>query len=256
MSNALVNLTGKLADRFGMGPESDPLPILKATAFKGPVTDAQMVSLLVVAHQYGLNPFTREIYAFPDKNNGIVPVVGVDGWSRIINENPQFDGMDFEQNEESCTCIIYRKDRKHPIKVTEYMSECKRDAGPWRSHPRRMLRHKAMIQCARLAFGFGGIYEPDEAERILDGDVPVFKSTKAATVAAQNEPEGLEDFEKAYLELMQKAAENGLEALEKAFNSAPASKLRTAFWIKHGSSLKEVASQALLIDAETGEIAQ
>ena len=29
----------------------------------------------------------------PDRNNGIVPVVGVDGWSRIINDNPQFDGM-------------------------------------------------------------------------------------------------------------------------------------------------------------------
>lgn len=256
MSNALTNLTGRLADRFGMGTESDALSILKATAFKGQVTDAQMVSLLVVAQQYGLNPFTREIYAFPDRNNGIVPVVGVDGWSRIINENPQFDGMDFEQDEESCTCVIYRKDRKHPIKVTEYMSECKRDAGPWKSHPRRMLRHKAMIQCARIAFGFGGIYEPDEAERILDGDTASFKNSKAATVAAQNEPEGLEDFEKAYLDVMQKAAENGLEALEKAFNAAPPSKLRTAFWVKHGAALKQTAAEAVLIDAETGEITQ
>jgi recombination protein RecT len=31
-----------------------------------------------------------------------------------------------------------------------------------------MLRHKAMIQCARLAFGFGGIYDSDEAERIVE----------------------------------------------------------------------------------------
>jgi hypothetical protein len=30
-----------------------------------------------------------------------------------------------------------------------------------------MLRHKAMIQCARLAFGFVGIYDQDEAERIV-----------------------------------------------------------------------------------------
>ena len=49
------------------------------------------------------------------------------------------------------------------------MSECKRsNAGPWQSHPRRMLRHKAMIQCARLAFGYGGIYDQDEAERITE----------------------------------------------------------------------------------------
>ena len=31
----------------------------------------------------------------------------------------------------------------------------------------RMLRHKALIQCARLAFGFTGIYDQDEAERII-----------------------------------------------------------------------------------------
>ena len=31
-----------------------------------------------------------------------------------------------------------------------------------------MLRHKAMIQCARLAFGYGGIFDHDEAERIVE----------------------------------------------------------------------------------------
>ena len=168
MSNALTTLSRNLSAKFGMGEEANVLETLKATAFKGQVNDAQMTALLIVANQYGLNPWTKEIYAFPDKNNGIVPVVGVDGWSRIMNDHPDFDGMDFEQDEESCTCRIYRKGRSHPIQVTEYMSECKRGAGPWLSHPKRMLRHKAMIQCARLAFGFGGIYDPDEAERIAE----------------------------------------------------------------------------------------
>jgi hypothetical protein len=77
--------------------------------------------------------------------------------------------MDFEQDAESCTCIIFRKDRSHPIRVTEFMAECRRaNVGPWASHPRRMLRHKAMIQCARIAFGYGGIYDQDEAERIVE----------------------------------------------------------------------------------------
>src|SRR6476659_3962025 len=169
MSSALVlQQVSKLADTFGI-PESDELvTVLKATAFKGQVSDAEMSALLIVASQYGLNPWTKEIYAFPDQNNGIVPVVGVDGWSRIINSHPQFDGMDFEQDEDSCTCTIYRKDRGHPVKVTEYMSECKRGVKPWQSHPKRMLRHKAMIQCARLAFGYVGIFDPDEAERIIE----------------------------------------------------------------------------------------
>lgn len=172
MSNlALTNLSTKLAERFGMGTDGDVVTILKATAFKGPATDAQLVALMVVAQQYGLNPFTKELYAFPDRNNGIVPVVGVDGWSRIINSHAQFDGMDFTQDEISCTCTIYRKDRNHPVKVTEYMAECRREGvGPWKSHPYRMLRHKALIQCARLAFGFVGIFDQDEAERIVEAE--------------------------------------------------------------------------------------
>lgn len=213
MSNALVTLSSKLADRFGMGADSDVLPILKSTAFKGQVSDAQMAALLIVAQQYGLNPFTKEIYAFPDKNNGIVPVVGVDGWSRIINENPQFDGMEFQQDDESCTCIIHRKDRAHPVQVTEYLSECKRPTGPWQSHPKRMLRHKAMIQCARLAFGYVGIFDQDEADRILEKDItPVRQS--ATEVASRARPAPVESEERknlvADLELV--AQEEGIDA--------------------------------------------
>ncbi len=172
-TNLITTQINELAARFDLPASEELYNVLKATAFKGDVSDAQLSALLIVAGQYKLNPWTKEIYAFPDKG-GIVPVVGVDGWTRIINSNPQFDGMDFEQDAESCTCIIYRKDRGHPIKVTEWMIECLRPPsngrnGPWQSHPKRMLRHKAMIQCARIAFGFAGIYDADEAERIIEG---------------------------------------------------------------------------------------
>jgi len=178
----IVQQASRLAQLFDIPDQGGELVnVLKATAFKGNVSDAQMSALLIVANQYALNPWTKEIYAFPDKNNGIVPVVGVDGWSRIINGNPMFDGMDFTQDDDSCTCRIYRKDRNHPIAITEYMSECKRNGiGPWVSHPKRMLRHKAMIQCARLAFGFGGIYDQDEAERIVERDMGAATVIQAA----------------------------------------------------------------------------
>lgn len=163
----------RMAQRFGV--DSDKmLSTLTATAFKGNATTEQLMALAVVADQYGLNPWTKEIYAFPSQN-GIVPVVGVDGWSRIINTNAQFDGMDFvegELNNKSIPawieCRMHRKDRTHPICVKEYFEEVARDTAPWKSHPRRMLRHKAMIQCARIAFGYVGIYDEDEAERIID----------------------------------------------------------------------------------------
>ena len=170
-----TSLVQKFADRFSIEPNK-LLSTLKATAFRqkdAAVTDEQMASLLIVADQYKLNPFTREIFAFPDKG-GIVPVVGVDGWSRIINEHPEFDGMDFNYPPDSpdgtqawCEVVIHRKDRAHPIVVREYFSEVKRSTQPWQSHPRRMLRHKTIIQGARVAFGFAGIYDEDEAERII-----------------------------------------------------------------------------------------
>lgn len=200
MSTALTTLTRTLATKLDMGDGAELIDTLKATAFKGEVTDAQMTALLVVANQYALNPWTKEIYAFPDKNNGIVPVVGVDGWSRIINSHPQFDGIEFHHADKLVTmpggkpapewieCHIYRKDRSRPIVVREYLDEVYRASfkgkygevtGPWQTHTKRFLRHKSMIQCARLAFGYGGIYDQDEAERIVEAGA----TTKPMVVA-------------------------------------------------------------------------
>lgn len=116
------------------------------------------------------------------------PIVGVDGWIRIINREPQYDGMEFSFSEDysACTCTIYRKDRSKPIIVTEFLQEClKPNSQPWKSHPKRMLRHKAMIQCARLAFGFTGIYDQDEAERIAENKEPINVTPKPVTIEAQ-----------------------------------------------------------------------
>lgn len=162
----LNDLTQRLAKTLQLGDGSGLIEVLKNTAFRGNVNDDQMAALLIIANQYKLNPWAREIYAFPAKGGGITPIVGIDGWSRIINEHPQFDGILFEQDNESCTCTIYRKDRNHPTVITEYLSECKGNTEPWNKFPKRMLRHKAMMQCARVAFGFAGIYDQDDAEFI------------------------------------------------------------------------------------------
>lgn len=247
MSNAMiVQQASKLASMFDIPDTGELVSVLKATAFKGQVTDAQMSALLIVANQYGLNPWTKEIYAFPDKNNGIVPVVGVDGWARIINGNPAFDGMEFREDAESCTCIIYRKDRSHPVSVTEYMSECKRNAGPWQSHPRRMLRHKATIQCARLAFGFAGIFDQDEAERITERDMG-----RAAVVEAPTDDEYVA-YEAETLPSLIEAAMSGMSALQAAFGSLPASQHKAAMWKANAAHLKKAAqaADAVVIEPE------
>jgi phage recombination protein Bet len=180
MSKATV-IIAKFAHQYGID-ESKVFNTLKKTAFrqkKGEITDEQMISMLIVANEYNLNPFTREIYAFQkDENSAIVPIVPVDGWMKIINGHCEMDGMTFADSFDiagkiaSVTCSIYRKDRSHATEVTEYLSECKRNTGPWTQWPARMLRHKAAIQCARYAFSFTGINDPDEGDRIAESGKP------------------------------------------------------------------------------------
>lgn len=163
-----------MANRFNVDPKRLH-ETLKSTVFKG-ASDDELMALVVVANEYGLNPLTKEIYAFPAKGGGIVPVVSVDGWNNLANSHPQMDGMEFAFDHDdkgklvSCTCTIYRKDRSRPIKVTEYLDECKRNTDPWKME-HRMLRHKALIQCVRVAFGFSGIVDEDDAQRIGNGRV-------------------------------------------------------------------------------------
>ena len=220
MSNLITTQIDQLASRFDLPQSPELYEVLKSTAFKD-ANDAQLSALLIVAKQYGLNPWTKEIYAFPDKKNGIIPVVSVDGWARIINSNPVFDGMDFNFSDQMVTmdgaassapawteCVIHRKDRAHPTVIREYLDEVYRAPfkgkgqngdyevkGPWQTHPKRFSRHKAMIQCARMAFGFGGIYDQDEAERIVEAS-PGIKTIDPATgeITSRQAPVKLPDY--------------------------------------------------------------
>lgn len=154
------------------------LDILKTTCFRACKKDEEFQTACMVAREYKLNPLTKEIYAFPSQN-GVVPIVAIDGWIRITNSHPKYDGVEFEyggsvagdgEGDLWCKAKIYRKDRVKPICVTEFYEECYRSSDPWNTMPRRMLRWKAFIQCARVAFGFAGIYDFDEGNDILAHD--------------------------------------------------------------------------------------
>lgn len=164
------SLIASMASQYQMEPKAFA-DTIRATCLPGTATNEEFAAFLMVAKEYGLNPITREIYAFPKKGGGIQPIVGIDGWLNLINSHPQCDGIEFDDVKDSkgaltaITCRIFRRDRGRPTMVTEYMDECKRPTEPWQKWPARMLRHKAAIQCARYAFGFAGIIDPEEAER-------------------------------------------------------------------------------------------
>ena len=158
-----------MANRLAVAP-AELIQTLAQTVFRS-ANDAEMTALLVVANEYRLNPFLKQIYAYPKRGGGIEPLVSVDGWISIVNSHPQHDGTQFSHEfadgkPVSVTCRIFRKDKAHPIEVTEYFSECYRSTEPWKAMPSRMLRHKALMQCARIAFGVSGIHDEDECRDI------------------------------------------------------------------------------------------
>jgi RecT family len=139
-------------------------------------SESDLNRLLLSAERLGLDPLNGEIYAAQSSDDPMSPiliVVSVNGWARILNTNMFFDGVHFSESTEMTdgipdwiACTIHRKDRSIATTVREYFCEVKGEQGAWLTHPRRMLRHKAMVQCARICFSLIGIYDDDEASRI------------------------------------------------------------------------------------------
>jgi phage recombination protein Bet len=184
MSNELIiqqPAVVELAERFGTEANVF-VNTMRSVSMPPDHTTGELISCLLVARQHGLNPLTREIYFMRAKSGKIVAIVAVDGWIKIANENPMFDGMDFDleydgdgkgRNLIGGTIKIYRKDRAHPICVYEDFAECRNAGGPvWKTSPNRMFRHRLISQGVRVAFGFAGAMLPDEFEAWQQGGKP------------------------------------------------------------------------------------
>ena len=122
-------------------------------------TEAEFIALVIVSNAYDLNPILREIYAFPKKGGGIQAIVGYDGWIKIANNHPQFDGIEFVHIEDgngnlkAVEGVLYRKDRNHPTKKMVYLKEFKRNTEPWNNSPNHMLDVRCFCQTVRLGLG-------------------------------------------------------------------------------------------------------
>lgn len=168
-TNKTTNPKRSIIESLANQLDCDPVKLvslLKATAFSACRSSEEFMAACMVANIHQLNPVLGEVYAFVSKSGAVIPIVSIDGWVKIINRHPALDGIEFEDGDDYSTATIFLKDRGHPTRVTEWLSECRGTTAPWTRWPRRMLRHKALIQCARIAFGLSGIVDPDEAQRI------------------------------------------------------------------------------------------
>jgi hypothetical protein len=118
-----------------------------------------LLALLRIAREHLLDPLKEEVALALYDDCHWQAYITVEGYSKLLNHHPAFDGIAFTQSEENTNgipiwmeCTIYRKDRSCPIIVREYFEEVKGDQVIWQKMPRRMLRHRVMQQCARIAF--------------------------------------------------------------------------------------------------------
>ena len=189
-------------------------------------TNAELAIVTGVAAKYDLNPLVKEMAAFVSGGKLQVTVM-IDGWYKMVNRQPTFDGVEFDDHMDAngkltaITCRMYLTNRTRPVTVTEYLAECRKTgngADVWNKWPSRMLRHKAYIQAARMAFGISEVVDPDEAERIKDSeptqerDVTPDKPTfSIESIRADLEECGdMETLDKVCGDIRQKLEVNGL----------------------------------------------
>ena len=116
-----------------------------------------ILSLLRTSKVMGLDPLREEIGFIQYEDGNWQVYVSVDGAIKLLNRHESFDGITFNQSEnliegipEWVECSIHRKDRSFPTTAREYYLEARSEQSIWQKMPRRMLRNRAIVQCARL----------------------------------------------------------------------------------------------------------
>lgn len=207
--------TSQLSEFLGIEPRM-MVDTLKKQCFLGMpsenVSDAQLAAFISVANVLELNPLVPgQLYAYPSKNGGIVPVIGPDGVFKKLDEHissGKLDGFACTVFPEvptgpadkptHATATIWRKNSDHPSTFTAYFSEWYLDSNPnWKTRPRHMLWLRAIKQCARQVIH--GI--PFDEDEVVMGDLknvtpnedqppkrsePPKKSAKGAAAVKEN----------------------------------------------------------------------
>ena len=124
------NVLELMAQKYNLGSQTF-MNTLKGTIMKADkngreATNEEVAAFLLVANKYDLNPFTKEIYAFPDKRAGIIPILSVDGFISIANRNPDYNGYELTWSDDEihidehakkcpewCEVKVFPKDREH-----------------------------------------------------------------------------------------------------------------------------------------------
>src|SRR5207249_4640383 len=118
-----------------------------------------------VCRATGLDPFLKEIWYVP--NIGVM--AGRDGYLRVANQSPMFDGMETAIERDPKTnvpikavCRVWRKDRAHPVQCEAYYSEYAKPAPVWKQYPSAMIGKVAEVMALKRSFSINGVVTEEE----------------------------------------------------------------------------------------------
>jgi hypothetical protein len=153
--------------------------VWKTSRGSDPLSDHELFQGMSLIARFELDPITREIYVTRDGKGRLLTIVGIDGWIKILDRTPHYDGFDqeLEFSEDGKTLIavettIFSKERSRPAKYKAYANEYARVSGMVaKSMPWHMLRLFSLRHAARLFTPLGGnVVTEEEAEFIKKQD--------------------------------------------------------------------------------------
>ncbi len=159
-----------------------------------PLTDHEMFIGVSMVARYKLDPIAREVYVTRGKK-GLMTVVGIDGWMKILHRTPYFDGfkrentVDEDGNVTAITTTIYSKTHSHPFVYEALASEYKRVAGLVANIlPIHMLGIFSLRHAARLFVPLSGVCMEEEAAFAERKTTPGPQSLKQLAAAGAPTP--------------------------------------------------------------------
>lgn len=174
-------------ENSGWGREQ--VEVIKRTVAKD-ATDDELRMFLHLAGAYGLDPFARDIWFIKDPrdaNSRPIIMTSRDGYMKIANRNPNFDGLEADVVYEGdafrkrpdggfehayntkarggiigAYAVIYRKDRKHPVSIFVPFNDYRKNSPVWRQYPHAMILKVAESQALKRAFSISGMVTAEE----------------------------------------------------------------------------------------------
>ena len=162
----------------------EQIDAIKNTVAVG-ANDSELTMFLSLAAKYDLDPFAREIWFIQAKDRNII-TTGRDGYLKIANRDPNFDGMisdvvhlsdKFVKENDTVKhlynvgnrgpiigayAVVYRKDRAHPAYFFAPFSEYNKGFNAWKQYPSAMIQKVAEACALKRAFSISGLVTEEE----------------------------------------------------------------------------------------------